>query len=64
MSASGIIRCAATACMKEPALLMQFPSDPLLFAYPYCASHAVIVARAFRAVEAKSEREEAHDRPS
>jgi hypothetical protein len=50
---SGIVRCAVTACMKPVAIAMQFPADPALYPYPYCVSHAVVVARAFQAEEAK-----------
>ena len=49
---SGIVRCAATACMNPPSIEMRFPADPFQFPYPYCCSHAVVVARAFAAEEA------------
>ena len=58
MSRSGIIRCAALACVKPVSIAMQFPSDESHVPYPYCCSHAVVVARAFQAEEANSEEDE------
>lgn len=50
--------CAALGCLAPPVIGMRFPSgtDPKAVA-PYCCAHAVVVARAFGAEEAKEESE-------
>jgi len=55
---SGIVRCAASACMKPVSIAMQFPADKTRYPYPYCCSHAVVVARAFGAEEAGEKEDE------
>jgi hypothetical protein len=51
-----IPRCAANGCMKTPAIEMRFPADVTEQPIPYCTRHAVVVARAYGAEEAGSNR--------
>jgi len=55
---SGIVRCAALACMRTVSIAMQFPSDETRRPFPYCCHHAVIIARAFGAEEAENGEDE------
>lgn len=62
---SGIVRCAAVGCMAPVSIEMRFPAGQLPeFPYPYCCSHAVVVARAFGAEEATPKEEEDAGRES